>query len=323
MSKSLKSTVAAILIVFVITSCGLFAPKQSFSVGGEVTGLLDGNSLVLQLNGNEQLTINENGTFLFPTQVSLGAEYSVIVVTQPAGQTCTLSGAIGVMPAGPVSDVLAEVATNTYSVSGTLSGLPASESLVLQLNGANDLTLTADGAFTFTPAFEYNTNYVVTAASEPSGYMAVIDNASGLIPAGDVGNIVITCTIRTYSIGGTVTGISTGDVIALTLNAGTPLNIAANGIFEFPERLTSGVVYNVAVDTEPSGKSVSLSNSTGMVSSSDVTDIGVAVTIPLTESIDAPQALAVGTYEVPNNTTITINDALTIFAGTTIIFGAD
>ena len=53
-------------------------------------------------------------------------------------------------------------ATPTYSVGGTLSGLASGKHLVLQNNNADDLTLSADGSFTFATKLADGAAYSVT-----------------------------------------------------------------------------------------------------------------------------------------------------------------
>ncbi len=66
-----------------------------YSVGGQLTGLTAGKSVVLQNNGRDDLTITANGGFTFSRLVSANGSYAVTVRTQPAGQFCALTRASG------------------------------------------------------------------------------------------------------------------------------------------------------------------------------------------------------------------------------------
>jgi DNA-binding beta-propeller fold protein YncE len=68
-----------------------------FTVGGTVSGLNAGNSLVLQDNGGDTLTVSANGSFTFPTALANGATYAVTILTQPTGQTCTVTNGNGII----------------------------------------------------------------------------------------------------------------------------------------------------------------------------------------------------------------------------------
>jgi YVTN family beta-propeller protein len=85
------------LAVLLLTACG--GTTRYISIGGMVTGLtgtgLTG-SVMLQDNGVNNLTVLVNGAFTFATEVaSFENVYNVTVLTQPAGQTCSVTGGSG------------------------------------------------------------------------------------------------------------------------------------------------------------------------------------------------------------------------------------
>ena len=82
---------------------GAFA-APSFKVGGSVAGLTSG-SVVLWLNGKDQLPVAANGSFRFPRSLDGGTTYSVRVYAQPVGHRCTVAAASGTMGAADVDDV--------------------------------------------------------------------------------------------------------------------------------------------------------------------------------------------------------------------------
>jgi exo-beta-1,3-glucanase (GH17 family) len=68
--------------------------KPNVTVGGTVSGFT-GGSLALWNNGGDKLAIGGNGDFEFPLQIANGSDYAVVVATQPAGQTCTVTNGSG------------------------------------------------------------------------------------------------------------------------------------------------------------------------------------------------------------------------------------
>ncbi|HET6603748.1 MAG TPA: hypothetical protein VFG21_05965 [Xanthomonadaceae bacterium] len=58
-----------------------------------MTGLATGNSVVLQNNSGDDLTVNANGAFTFSTALADRSAYAVTVLTQPTtpNQTCTVA----------------------------------------------------------------------------------------------------------------------------------------------------------------------------------------------------------------------------------------
>jgi len=83
----------------------------------------------------------------------------------------------------------------------------------------------------------------------------------------------------TYSIGGTVTGLS-GSGLILRNNGGNSMTINANGPFSFSQSLASGAAYSVNVQTQPSAPSqiCVVTSGSGTVASTSVTGVGITCT---------------------------------------------
>ncbi|MBX3688782.1 S8 family serine peptidase, partial [Dokdonella sp.] len=106
------------------------------------------------------------------------------------------------------------------------------------------------------------------------------DNAGG-----DTGSLAEWCLIpttatgATYTVGGSVSGL-TGSGLVLSLNAGAQtLPVAADGAFTFPTGLTGGASYAVTVGTQPAGQVCNVSNGSGTIGSANVTDVAVTCTV--------------------------------------------
>ncbi len=144
-------------------------------------------------------------------------------------------------------------ATAPLTVGGSVSGLPVS-GLVLQLNGANDLAVSANGRFNFPNALAKGSSYTVTVKASPSSPVrqaCTVSQGNGSIVSAAVNNISVTCVTNDYAVGGTVSGLS-GKGLMLQLNGTSDLAIASNGKFIFPGvRLPDGSDYNVAIKTTP------------------------------------------------------------------------
>ena len=59
-------------------------PGRRVTIGGTVSGLATGASVVLQNNGGSNLTVRANGNFTFATPVNSGATYAVTVSRNPS-----------------------------------------------------------------------------------------------------------------------------------------------------------------------------------------------------------------------------------------------
>jgi subtilisin family serine protease len=87
-----------------VTGVAVNCTTNSFTVGGTV-GVLTGAGLVLQNNGGNNLSINTSGTFAFAAPLLSGSAYNVMLLTQPSGQTCTVTNGSGTVGASNVTSV--------------------------------------------------------------------------------------------------------------------------------------------------------------------------------------------------------------------------
>ena len=236
-------------------------PSTTYTVGGTVSGLT-GTGLVLQDNGGNNLAVSTNGSFTFSNSVASGAAYSVTVLTQPTGQSCTVSSGSGTASAN-VTNVQVTCSTTTYTIGGTISGLTASG---LVLADGSQTVSPASGAtsFTFPTAIASGSSYAVTVKTQPSGETCTITNGSGTASA-NVSSIQVTCSTTTYTIGGTVSGL-TGTGLVLQDNGGNNLAVSASGSFTFNTAVASGSTYSVTVFTQPTGQSCSVTSGSGTAS---------------------------------------------------------
>lgn len=125
--------------VFVSSFTTAAAPSvASYTVGGTVSGLGSGKSVVLRNNGTDDLTVSTNGNFTFATPLANGAAYNVSVLTQPDGQVCTVSNGSGIVSGADITNttVVCRWVADVLVVLST-SGSMAQEALEVQqqLNG--------------------------------------------------------------------------------------------------------------------------------------------------------------------------------------------
>ncbi len=165
---------------------------------------------------------------------------------------------------------------SSYSVGGTVSGL--SGTVVLQDNGGDDLSVSANGPFTFATAVASGAGYSVTVQSNPSGQSCTVSSGSGTVASANVTNVAVSCTTSpvSYSVGGTVSGLS--GTVVLQDNGGDDLGVSANGSFTFATAVASGMGYSVTVQSNPSGQSCTVSSGSGTVASANVTNVAVSCT---------------------------------------------
>jgi hypothetical protein len=284
-------TMPAANVNTVVVNC----TDQPFSLGGSIAGLTT-SGLVLA-NGTDTLAVAANATsFTMPKAVLYGAAYAVTVKTQPIGLTCSVSGGSGVMPPEAVTNISVVCADKTYPLGGTISGLSAS-GLVLE-NGSDTLAVNSGAtSFTMPTPVPFGATYAVTVGTQPAGLTCTVSNGNSTMPAGPVNNVAVSCSVNTYTVGGTISGLAESGLVLA--NGTDTLSVAANAVmFTMPTGVASGSTYDVVVQTQPASQTCTVSNASGPVTTSDITN--VAVSCVTTLSYTTP-----GSYNwtVPNGVT--------------------
>ena len=244
----------------------------SFTVGGSVFGLQ--GTLVLELNGGSALTLSADGTFTFPDVLSTGTAYAVTVRSQPATQTCTVSNGSGTVRGSNITNVTVNCSAVTRTVGGTVSGLAPAESVVLQNNGADDLTIDLDGAFSFSTPVAQGAAYNVSILAQPATQMCTVTDGSGVAGTADIGDIQVTCANNASTVGGTVSGLS--GTVVLQNNGADDLSINGNGAFSFSTPVARGAGYNVTILAQPAAQNCTVTNGGGVVGGADISGVAVS-----------------------------------------------
>ncbi|MDX2495605.1 MAG: InlB B-repeat-containing protein, partial [Desulfuromusa sp.] len=177
------------------------------------------------------------------------------------------------------TDLTAQAAfeVNTYIVGGVVTGLVEGTVLVLQNNAGDDLTVSANGDFSFATELFNASNYEASVLDQPTSpnQTCTVTRGTGIISAAHVSDIDITCILNTYSIGGMVAGLPAGDRVVLHNNGGDELIVAANGPFAFSTPLDDGSSYEVIIHGLPEKPNwtCELFNSVGDLSGQDMNDV--------------------------------------------------
>lgn len=247
---------------------------STYSIGGTISGLM--GTVVLQDNDGDNLSVTADGDFTFVTTLIDATAYSVSVLTNPSGQICSASSNTGTVAGANVTSVVVTCSTNSnsYTLGGTVSGLGVGKSVILQVNGGDDLTTSADGSFQFATALADGTAYTVSVLTNPSVQTCVASSNTGTVTGANVTSVVVTCSTNSYTVGGTVSGLS-GSII-MQDNSGDDLTINASGTFAFATSVTSGAVYSATVLTQPSTQTCTVTSGGGTMSETDITTVSVS-----------------------------------------------
>jgi len=189
--------------------------------------------------------------------------------------TCSTLSIASVAVTAAAVLVLSGCGGGAAAVGGSLSGLGSGLSLTLQNNGADNLTLSANGSFSFATTLVSGATYNVTVLTQPVGQSCSVANGSGTIDSNGtaVNGVAVSC-VNSSSLGGTVSGLNPGTSVTLNIN-GYLQAIAGNGAFAYPGVLSAGSSYTVTVAVQPVGQTCTVSNGSGTIS----TGTSAAVTV--------------------------------------------
>ena len=281
------------------------------TVGGSVSGLGAGKSLILRLNGVQSRTFTSNiAAYSFSTPLVSGQSYGVLIEAQPVGQICSLVNGTGTA----IGNVTNVNVTCVYQVKvgGTVNGLGASKTITLTLNGSTDLAVTTS-SFQFPRVLTTGQLYSVVIKTQPIEQTCTLLNNTGTIASVDVTNIAVTCVNHT-SVSGAVSGLNAGiSPVVITLNGGSDLQLSNNSSFVFLTKVPNGQAYAVVVKTQPVGQTCSVSNGNGVASGSNITNVlvscvnNVPTGLIISEVANSPYAISPHWFEVHNPTTTSIN----------------
>ncbi|MDM0111460.1 beta-propeller fold lactonase family protein [Variovorax sp. J22R133] len=259
-----------------VSNLNIVCANDAFAISAAVSGLTNGAHLTLNNNANDPLVVSANGNVKFAKPVARNGSYVVTVDAQPAGQTCTVSSGSGAGVTHDVTNVGVVCSTHGFAIRGSVSGLAAGQQVTLRNNAADATVVTANGAFSFAAPVAYNGSYAVTVATQPVGQVCTVNGGSGAGVTGDVGNVAVQCSTTTHSIGGTVSGLASGEQVTLNNNGADPATVNANGSFTFNTPVVHGSNYNVTVLTQPAGQTCTVINGTGTHVTGNITSVGVA-----------------------------------------------
>jgi hypothetical protein len=192
------------------------------------------------------------------------------------GEVMTRHTAIGVSLLTAVAFVLGGCGGSSGAViGGSISGLNAGTSAVLEDDGGDSLTVGSNGSFAFGTDLAAGSSYNVTVLSEPTGEVCLVQNGSGVVDQNEdpVNTVSVICA-TTQSLAGSVSGLAAGTSVTLS-DGQVLLPVAANGAFSFPGTFPTGTSYSVTVATQPAGETCTVANCSGTVTAAGIPAIVV------------------------------------------------
>jgi sugar lactone lactonase YvrE len=190
-----------------------------------------------------------------------------------------------------------------YTIGGKVSGL--SGTVMLQNNGGNDLSLSANSAFVFSTTMPTGSNYSVAVLTQPASQTCTVANGAGTVSGASVTDVSVTCSSPLPSLalfaGDTRGGIATD-------NAGN-VYVADS---------SSSTIRKIT----PAGAVTTLAGTAGVTGSTDAT--GAAASFFLPGGVATDDAGNVYVADSGNRTIRKITPAgvVTTFAGTAGVMGS-
>ena len=256
-----------------VTDVTIVCTTLQYQISGTVYGLLASQSVKLALNGGNDITVTGDGSgaqpFTFGQTLASGASF-VVSITNESQATCSVSGGNGQVGGGPVGGVAVNCATNSYTISGTVTGLNGT----VTISDGPDQVSVSSTAFAF-PPLTAGTAYDVTIVTDPeyppiAQTCTLASNTSGTLLA-NVSDVQITCSTNAYSVGGELYELGSGAVTVL--NNTEHEMLVRNGPFAFSTPVASGMTYDVTVTAQPPGQQCVIKSGAGTVTNGNVTSV--------------------------------------------------
>lgn len=278
------------------------AGTPTFRVGGQLAGLGVGKTVVIADASGPSAAVSVNGSYSL--QLPAGTAYSLRIAAQPVGQTCTLNNAAGTVTADVNNISVAcldnTVPSNARLLGGSVAGLGASKTLVLQLSAGGamqEASVAADGLFVF--AQPVAGPYRITVRSQPLKQTCTVSGGEGVADSnGPAPSISVACAATAFRLSGTVSGNIGVVALRNTVNGDT-VTVGGNGAFSFAQPVLAGTAYSVTVFDMSAGQTCSVGGGTGFAMA-DVTQITVGC------GVDAPPPPPPAPVAVPAIPTLTL-----------------
>ncbi len=192
---------------------------------------------------------------------------------------CNLRKTAASSPTGSATGPGGGTTPTTKTITGTVTGLTGT-GMVLENNGLDDLTIVANGTFTFKTAV--TAVYAVTIKTQPTSPTQSCTVAFGSGTAtNNITNVQINCGSG-LTVGGSVSGLI-GSGLVLQNNATNNFQVTGTGnvLFTFSSPITVGATYAVTILTQPASPAqvCAVVNGTGTVNG-NVTNVEVLCTQP-------------------------------------------
>jgi hypothetical protein len=201
MKKSILCVSAALACVLGLSGCNS-RDDGDLQIPVTLSGVTKAG-LTVSNRGGAPIAVAPGTLFVFPDLVPLDTDYDIAIVARPPNtDSCVVNNGKGNTGSYSPQNISIVCVVTTYNLGGTISG--TRNAPVVVNNGAQSVTIPVD-ATTFTMSTPTTANprlgqvaqdvpYGLTILKQPAPGNCTIANPNGIMPAGPVTNIVITCT---------------------------------------------------------------------------------------------------------------------------------
>lgn len=163
--------------------------------------------------------------------------------------------------------------SNTYQLGGSVIGL-TQNGLVLANAGTSLPVAAGSTGFLFPEKLKYGALFDVQVTTQPAHQLCGVSNAKGSAGTTSTTNGVVVCTLNSFTVGGTISGL-TVEGLQLT-NGNDTLTVVANATtFVMSQKVSFGSSYGVTILRQPTGKICSTGNQSGIMADTAITNITV------------------------------------------------
>ncbi len=187
----------------------------------------------------------------------------------------------------------------TYTLGGTVSGLVSGS--VTVNNGVDSVTV-GNGSYTFNHPLLTGASYNASITSPPGQTCVFSGSGFGTMAASNITNLNVSCTPKTYTIMGAVSGLSG---FVTVQNGADTKTVGTNSTFAFPTAVAFGSSYSVTVSTQPTTQSCVVVNGSGTMGAASPT---VAIAC-MNNYVNITSAAATATAGTAFSLTVTATNA--------------
>jgi hypothetical protein len=149
--------------------------------------------------------------------------------------------------------------------------------LILANGTDSDTPVTGDQSFVMPTAVAAGTAYAITVQLQPDALRCTVSNGSGIVGSANVTDVEVTCAPSTFTVGGTVSGLTSAGLVLA--NGSASVAVAAGATtFTFAAPVPTASSFDVTVMTQPAGGTCTVSNGTGVILTSSVNNVSVTCT---------------------------------------------